>query len=244
MENTSFDPYDARRLLLEQQLRDELRLLQEIEQSLLVETRPLEREQLRLQSVSVRQRYEAHLAEYQALAKNTPGLSTPAVKAEEQPQPEVRPARPQEDNAMPSPLHIFVSYARADSRWLKELQTHLAPLTDAGKVDAWDDTHIPVGALWNDAIKTALAAADIAVLLVTPAFLASRYIVRNELPVLLKDKKLIWIAVSATNYEVTDLARFNAANDPTRPLDSLKGANRNREWVAICKKILKAASPP
>jgi len=52
----------------------------------------------------------------------------------------------------------------------------LAPLEDAGLVDAWDDQRIPVGAQWRDEIAEAIDAARVAVLLVSKDFLASRFI--------------------------------------------------------------------
>jgi|SRR5579871_1555375 len=148
---------------------------------------------------------------------------------------------------MIDPPKIFISYAHKDRKLFEELNTQLAPLIRSDHVSAWHDGQIQPGADWDDAIKNALAAADIAVLLVTPNFLASNYIFNNELPELLKKKHLLWIAASASNYQVTSLGKLQSANDPARPLDSFPKSRRNAEWVAICNKILAvtaSSNPP
>jgi hypothetical protein len=41
-----------------------------------------------------------------------------------------------------------------------------------------------------------------------------------------------------------EIAEYQAAHDPNRPLESLKGSNRDKALVAICEKIKAAADKP
>ena len=64
---------------------------------------------------------------------------------------------------------IFVSYAHEDSPYLADdsLVGHVRGVERDG-AKFWTDQKIPVGAKWDDEIKTALADADIAMVLVEP----------------------------------------------------------------------------
>lgn len=81
---------------------------------------------------------------------------------------------------------VFISYARQDWQWLKQLQIHLKPLEQRGLIDRWDDSRIRPGTMWRDEIAESLERARLAVLLLSPEFLASEFIAENELPPLLK----------------------------------------------------------
>jgi TIR domain len=137
---------------------------------------------------------------------------------------------------------IFISYSHKDSRWLEKLQIHLTPMIDNGAVILWSDSHIQPGTHWNEQINLALHRATVAVLMVSSDFLASRFIVDKELPLLAAAAetdglKILWIALTASAYKETPLVAYQALNDPVQPLDSLKGAKRNQEFVRIAESI-------
>jgi internalin A len=143
---------------------------------------------------------------------------------------------------------VFISYSRKDKKWLDRLKTHLAPLERGNKISVWDDTRMKAGAEWREEIKKALSEARVAILLVTPNFLESDFIARHELPPLLEaakrdDLTILWVAVSASLYKETEIEKYQAANDPARPLDKLKPSERNEVLVKISDQIKEAINP-
>jgi hypothetical protein len=135
---------------------------------------------------------------------------------------------------------VFISYSHHDRKWVEELVVTLAPLLRKRTIVVWDDSKIRVGNKWKAEIEAALSKAKVAVLLVSRQFLASEFIQSNELPPLLeaaeKDGLIIfWIAIGHSLYEQTEITDFQAANDPSRPLNSLSESETDRELVRIAK---------
>jgi internalin A len=143
--------------------------------------------------------------------------------------------------------NIFISYSHIDHEWLTKLQTHLKPLVRKQTIDAWDDKRIRPGQKWQSEIEQALAKATIAILLVSPNFLASDFIADQELPPLLKAAEdqgltILWIPISASLVTETEINDYQAAHDPSEPLDSLSLADQNRVLVKICQEIKRLAA--
>ncbi|MCX5646889.1 MAG: toll/interleukin-1 receptor domain-containing protein [Phycisphaerae bacterium] len=137
--------------------------------------------------------------------------------------------------------NVFISYCHEDERWRKNLETHLKPYVRSGSITAWSDQQIKPGSKWLDEIRTALASAKVAVLLVTPNFLASDFIHEEELAPLLKEAehggvRILWVPVRPSSYEESPLRHYQAVIDPKKSLALMK-AERDGAWVRICKEI-------
>jgi len=84
---------------------------------------------------------------------------------------------------------IFISYSHQDEKFKNELVKMLAGLQRRGVIDAWQDRLIQPGEEWFKAIKQALNECDMALLLISSDFIASRFINDEELPDLLKRRE-------------------------------------------------------
>jgi hypothetical protein len=140
---------------------------------------------------------------------------------------------------------VFICYSHSDAEWKNRLTTILKPLERSGTVDYWNDGNIASGTKWRTEIATALKAARVAVLLVSPDFLASDFIHKQELPPLLEAAAanhvtILWVALKASLYKETEIENYQAANDPARPLDSLPPAEANSELVRVAEQIKEA----
>ncbi len=144
--------------------------------------------------------------------------------------------------------HIFVSYSRTDRKWLQKLQTVLTPIVRREQFHVWDDSQIVPGSSWSKEIKQALKRSKIALLFVSAEFLASNFIVKHELPLIYEAEKegliVLWIAVGYCMYSYTEIAEYQALNNPGRPLVSMRGARLDLEVVCICEHIRKAVQKP
>jgi hypothetical protein len=142
---------------------------------------------------------------------------------------------------------VFVSYSRRDKRWLKDLRTMLAPLVRDSVVDVWWDGAIKPSQRWREEIEAALASARVAVLLVSPHFLASDFIVNEELAFLLEAARqrrvdIHWALLAPCLYEKTPLKDLQALHDLAWPLNALSGAARGNALKEICEGIAAAAT--
>jgi TIR domain-containing protein len=166
-------------------------------------------------------------------------------------------------------LPVFVSYAHTDNessdpsqRWLDRLIEMLKPLHLNDEVTAWSDRDIKAGDDWRKHIDVVLERyAHAAVLLVSPAFLASDFIRSSELPVLLHKRHLasdamliIPIVLRCCLYEETrfrfpdpirgpesvSLSVFQSANPPDRPLDSMPRGEQDAVLLSVAKRLRQA----
>lgn len=143
---------------------------------------------------------------------------------------------------------IFISYSHRDKAHLERLQVHLEPYRRAGVV-IWDDTRIGPGQQWREEIRSALAAAKVAILLVSADFLASKFIAENELPPLLTaaqidGKVILPVVVGACNFVETPLGKFQATNNPSKPLSNLPRPKREEIWAKVAKAAADALVGP
>jgi internalin A len=151
---------------------------------------------------------------------------------------------------MPPPARdqVFISYSHKDTKWRKDLEINLKPYLRGGSITSWSDEQIVAGSQWFGEIKSALARTKVAVLLVSPDFLASDFIHEHESGPLLKEAesggvKILWVPIRDSAYKQTALKNYQAVLDPIKPLATWPKAKRDLAWVKICEEIEKALNP-
>jgi hypothetical protein len=131
---------------------------------------------------------------------------------------------------------IFISYSHEDKEHLKRLHVHLKPLEKNGLVDIWDDTKIRTGQKWKEEIEAALLKSVIAILIISADFLASDFIVENELPPILKKAELEGTKIMSVILKPCrfsrekHLSQFQALNSPDMPLLSMSDIEQEATW--------------
>ena len=114
------------------------------------------------------------------------------------------------------------------------------------EIEYWDDTKIAAGSKWKEEMQRALKATTVAVLLVSPEFLASDFIIKNELPPLLKSANqngtiILCVILRYCVFTDTNLAEFQAINPPSLPLSEMTRGKRDAIWAKVAK-IIKRSS--
>lgn len=119
----------------------------------------------------------------------------------------------------------------------------MRPLEKQGLLDVWDDTRIKAGDKWKDAITIALDKAAIAILLVSADFLASDFIVDNELPPLLaaaehRGTTIVPVILKPCRFARFDsLSQFQAINDPATPLLTLTPIQQEGVYASVAERV-------
>jgi TIR domain len=68
---------------------------------------------------------------------------------------------------------VFISYSHADDELRRPLEAHLAQLRRQGLIESWWETDVESGQEWSLALRKALDSADVILVLISSAFLAS-----------------------------------------------------------------------
>lgn len=139
--------------------------------------------------------------------------------------------------------HVFISYSHRDTQYLERLLVHLKPLERAGLIDAWADTRLLAGDKWRNEITKALNSARVAILMISADFLASDFVVDNELPPLLaaaEEKGTIIIPVILKPCRFTRekiLREFQSINQPDSPLSLVDENEQELVYDTVAQRV-------
>jgi len=149
---------------------------------------------------------------------------------------------------------IFVSYSSKDRAYLDQLCSHLELYRKAEQIDYWSDLMLSPREEWNQQIEDEMKRANILIMLLSPDYFATSYIVDKEIPLaqaLQEDpaqrKQVYWILLRPCSYEAfPDVAKYpiyplkekEVGSGIARQKAISEQPNQDREWVNLLSKML------
>lgn len=139
---------------------------------------------------------------------------------------------------------IFVSYCRDDQRITNGLINHFKAVSLGERLAIWSDENLTLGGTWESELNDAMLRADVAILIISEAFLNSDYIRTNELPLLLERRasgSLLVVPVIARPVAWKNISWLREINLRPRngvALMSKGGARREQVYVSLVDEIV------
>ena len=150
------------------------------------------------------------------------------------------PAKPDDPAGRPT---VFLSYSHKDEAWKDRLSAHLKGLLLQGDLESWDDRRIRGGDDWLAEIEAAMNRAAVAVLLVSPDFLASEFIQYREIPNFLKRRqeeglRVIPLFVRPCVWKAVDwLAALQGRPKDAKPLSTCRTSQADQHLADFALEI-------
>jgi ATP-dependent Clp protease ATP-binding subunit ClpX len=137
---------------------------------------------------------------------------------------------------------VFLGYSNANGYALNDLRAVLETRVSGGILAVHFDGRVRLSQKWKNEITNALDLAPVAILLVSPKFLSSEFVVREGLPFFLKaadqrSVEVLWVLLEGCPYDETPLVQRQAAHDISRPFDAMSADERHAVLVGISNKI-------
>ena len=138
---------------------------------------------------------------------------------------------------------VFISYSHKDAPFLDRLLVHLKPLERNDRIDLWVDSRLRAGDKWREEIDHALDKSNVAILLVSADYLASDFIIQNELPPLLRKAeergaRIVPLIIKPCRFvRDINLCHFQSFNDPKHPLIFLSDGEQEVVYDSVAAEV-------
>jgi TIR domain/NB-ARC domain len=134
-------------------------------------------------------------------------------------------------------IKVFISYAHEDEKLKMELEKRLSLVIEEGYVSGWSDRVIQAGMEWEHEIDKHLSTAQIILLLVSPAFMASKYCYNVEMIEALKkhdagEACVIPIILRPTDWEGTPFSKLQVLPAKAKPVSTWRNRKEAIKKVA------------
>jgi TIR domain/Acetyltransferase (GNAT) family len=140
-------------------------------------------------------------------------------------------------SSMKRPI-VYIAYSRTDSQWKDGLVAALRSLNTIVHTRTLDD--IKLGQDWKAQLRRVLSDADVAILLISPAFLEPEFIASVEIPALLKRREregllIVSLVIESCRWEDISWLRTIQVRSLA---DDLTDLARDQALYSIAKQIL------
>lgn len=139
---------------------------------------------------------------------------------------------------------VFISYSHNDIRYRNEIEIWLKGIQHIGfDFDFWSDKQLIGGDIWEEQIMRNLAEAGIVINIISQYYLASDFIQKKELPILLEkansDGTLVLNIIARRSiFHETKLAMFQAVNDLHSPIEGETKDGQDVIYLALTQRII------
>ena len=132
-------------------------------------------------------------------------------------------------------MNTFISYSHLDEYWFNQLRMHIAPLLLSDVITIWSDHQILAGQPLESNIKEKLETAELFILLLSPAYLASKSCLDELNFALSRSVKVIPIIVEACKWNSTQLRDYKIIPKDAKPIR--KWQDQNSAFVEVVEEI-------
>ena len=142
---------------------------------------------------------------------------------------------------------LYIASAHDDREWRSRLMAALKLVFLPGQV--FPDEEVSADDGWRQQSRTAIEQSRVAVVLVSPAALASPFLMQEELPALVEAAEhgrllLTWMVVAPCDWTLARLEKYQAVRPPNVPLNKLPDIEAARELTRIAETLAQQAREP
>jgi hypothetical protein len=141
------------------------------------------------------------------------------------------------------PLRIFCSYSHKDEEYANDLRDSLRGLERQGLIEWWHDREIVPGWEWEEAIDKHLRTADVILLLLSRAFMASDYVYEREIGVAVErhnrgEARVIPVIARPADWKWASFGKLQALPKDAKPIPGWQ--NPDDAWLDVTQGVRRA----
>lgn len=141
-------------------------------------------------------------------------------------------------------MRAFISYSHLDAEFLTQLHEHLSTMRRQGILDTWTDRAIPAGGVIDDHVHDQMDQAELYLLLVSSAFIASDYCIEKEFARALERQRagkarIVPIIIRDCDWKIPELRKFKALPEDGKAVESRHWHSTDEAFANVVSELRK-----